>query len=102
MLCLESKKRTTVKRMSKKSTKRALIVIAILLLIGGAVFGFGLLTNQNAMVASNPANIDALAQEQSLEAIADEQVPLAGTDEVQVVPLITDEEPILPTATNTP
>jgi len=79
-----------------KNAKRALIATAILLLICGAVFGVKYLAQRNSVAVSKPAVIDPLSQDQTLEAIPDEEVPLAGEGDVQVVPLVSEEEPVTP------
>jgi len=86
-----------------KNLKRGLIVIAILLLIGGGVYGVNYFAGQRDFVASNPSYINELAQNETLEVITDEVVPLAGPQDVQVVPLVIEEEPATPpSATPTP
>ena len=88
--------------MNKKTTKRIVIVIGLLLLVAAGALILRYFNNANALVASNPANINELSQVAETEVIADEAVPLAGSDGVQVIPLISVEVPVVEEATNAP
>ena len=76
-----------------KTTKRIIIVIGILLIILAIALGLRYCNRANASVASSPTYISEVPQQESLETITDEAVPLAGADAPEVIPLVAVETP---------
>ena len=91
MLSPEECIRGNQEAMKNKKTKRILIVLSLFLLAFAVVFGLRYIQGTPVVVASTPSNAAASTDDDSMESIQDEAIPLAGGTVGEVVRLTTNE-----------